>query len=90
LAPPGCFLKLGFDVWHVPGVSRAWRYNFTDGGYVLVTDPGGYDLPEFGGPCVALLLTEADDVIEGPAWCSGTRQLIYWFRRACRRRAKSG
>jgi len=70
----------GFDVWHVPGVSRCWRLQLSAGDSVLITDPGGYDLPEPGGPYLAICLTAGDDPLEGPTLLTETRQLVVWLR----------
>jgi hypothetical protein len=58
------FSRLGFEVFHSPGISRAWRYEFDDGRFLLVTDLGGYDLPEPGGPYSAILLSRSNEVLE--------------------------
>jgi hypothetical protein len=78
------FLQIGFQVWQVPGVSRAWHYEFANGSYVLVTDPGGYDLPELGGPYAAIALSLADEVIGHQERLRSTRQLVYWLRHIIR------
>jgi len=78
------FSKLGFDVWTIPGCSRAWRYEFDDGSYVLVTDLGGYDLPESGGPYSAISLSSSDEMIECQEWLHSTKALLDWFRHITR------
>ena len=74
------FWRLGFQVWQVPGMSRAWRYEFTDGSYVLVTDLGGYDLPDLGGPYAVMSLSPTDELIESHEWLHSTGQLFRWFK----------
>lgn len=85
------FLRLGFEVWHVPGISRAWRYDFADGSFVLVTDLGGYDLPEPGGPYSAMSLSAANELVDYQEWLRDTKDLFRWFSRMsrlCARRAQ--
>lgn len=83
-----CFWRLGFKVWQVPGMSRAWRYEFTDGSYVLVTDLGGYDLPELGGPYAVMSLSPTDELIESREWLHSTGQLFRWLKHTERLIAK--
>jgi hypothetical protein len=73
--------QLGFHVWCVGGVSRAWRRFQDDGSYLLVTDVGGYDLPEPNGPYQAMLLTAQDELVEiqPPFWQAS--RLVRWLRR---------
>lgn len=75
------FQRWGFVVWHVSGISRAWRYEGADGRYLLVTDPGGYDLPLEEGPYSAVLLSCADELIEYQPELATSRELLQWFRR---------
>ncbi len=87
------FWRLGFQVWQVPGMSRAWRYEFIEGSYVLVTDLGGYDLPELGGPYAVMSLSPTDELIESHEWLHSTGQLFRWFKhteRLISNRAHSG
>ena len=62
--------QLGFHVWCVAGISRAWRRFAQHGSYVLVTDIGGFDLPEPNGPYQVVPLTAQDDFVDGqsPIW----------------------
>ncbi len=53
----------GFDVWHLGGISRAWRKLLPDGGYILVTDVGGYDLPEEDGPFLVWRFASDDQLV---------------------------
>lgn len=73
------FPKLGFEVWQVPGVSRAWRCELPDGSFLLVTDVGGYDLPDPGGPYSAIGLTRANDLIELESILPATKDLCRWL-----------
>lgn len=78
------FVRLGFHVWSVPGVSRAWRYEFEDGRFVLVTDPGGYDLPEPSGPYVAICLSCRDEQLDFQPLLRDMKAVYRWFRRQSR------
>ncbi|MGC3966711.1 MAG: 5-methyltetrahydropteroyltriglutamate--homocysteine S-methyltransferase [Pirellulales bacterium] len=55
------FVGLGFELHHVGGISRAWVRTTSDGRTVVVTDPGGYDLPDDAGP---FLVFELRDGVE--------------------------
>jgi hypothetical protein len=83
-AHQNCFLRLGFDVSHVPGISRAWQCELTAGAYVLVTDIGGYDLPQHGGPYSAILISAADEIVELESWLPNLKGLLEWLRHAQR------
>ena len=72
--------RLGFHVWHVPGVSRAWRFEFVDGAYLLVTDLDGYDLPDPSGPYAAVAMSSGDEVIDSEPWLGDMNELFRWFR----------
>lgn len=82
------FLRFGFTIWHTPGVSRAWRYDFAGGSYVLVTGLDGFDLPEWGGPYSAMLFSSTDELIEYQEYLSSTKQFVYWFNHASRLKAR--
>jgi len=73
------FLTLGFEVWQVPGVSRAWRLELSDGSFVLVTDIGGYDLPEPGGPYSAIGMRRSYELIESVSLLRETKSLMRWL-----------
>ncbi len=74
------FLTLGFHVWHIPGVSRAWRREFADGSFLLVTDSGGYDLPEPQGPWSGMFLSGRDEFIELAPPARRMQQIVRWIR----------
>jgi hypothetical protein len=78
------FRELAFEIWQVPGISRAWKYEFADGSYVLVTDIGGYDLPDAGGPYVGLYLSNGDELIEHEPLLRNAKNLVRWFEHARR------
>jgi hypothetical protein len=79
-----CFQRLGFHIWHLPGVSRAWRYEMINGSCVLITDLGGYDLPEPNGPYAAIALSSTDDLIEVQTCLRDPQEAVRWFRRILR------
>jgi hypothetical protein len=78
------FVQLGFRVFHVPGMSRAWQFEFNDGSYVLITDIGGFDLPEPGGPYAVMALSRSDEMLDLQPFLSSARDVFYWFRRMSR------
>lgn len=82
------FLRFGFTIWHTPGVSRAWRYDFAGGNYILVTGLDGFDLPEWGGPYAAMLFSPTDEMVEFQEYLKTTRQFVNWFRRVPRMLAR--
>ncbi len=79
------FGRLGFQVWHCPGVSRAWRRILPAGDSVLITDVGGFDLPERGGPYAALLLSPRDELVEFEPFFERLGDLVHWIRHTERR-----
>ncbi|OJW22206.1 MAG: hypothetical protein BGO49_19465 [Planctomycetales bacterium 71-10] len=84
--------RLGFVMSHQPGVSRAWRLDVGDD-YLLVTDVGGYDVPEPGAPASAYAFTRSDDLLEFEEVLIDSRSLHGWVRsasRRCRRRSRQG
>jgi hypothetical protein len=77
--------RLGFEVWQVPGVSRAWRREFEDGSFLLVTDLGGFDLPESGGPYCPMFLSRQFQLLSCTQEPVAARGLFEFFNQACRR-----
>lgn len=75
----------GFTVVHTPGISRAWRYEFPDGRFLLVTDVGGFDLPEQGGPYSAICLSRQDELVEFAPLLMKSKDLYRFIRRQQRR-----
>jgi hypothetical protein len=73
--------QLGFHVCCVGGISRAWRRFQRDGSYLLVTDVGGYDLPEANGPYQAVQLTANDELVEVRLLIQRASRLVRWLRR---------
>jgi hypothetical protein len=82
--------RLGFHVWHRGGVCRAWERLLSDGSYILVTDVGGYDLPDPAGPYSGWLLSAADSLLECRTLLQTPRQLCRWLRHADRIAARRG
>src|SRR5262245_10544701 len=76
--------QLGFHVWSVGGVSRAWRRFQKDGSYILVTDIGGYDLPDQTGPYQAMILSAADELMDLRPMISRPAKLVSWLQRLTR------
>lgn len=72
--------QLGFHIWCVGGISRAWRRFQCDGSYLLVTDIGGYDLPETNGPYQAMQLTANDELVEVRSLIWRASRLVRWLR----------
>lgn len=75
---------LGFELVHEPGMSRAWRLDLGEG-YLLVTDVGGYDLPDVGAAASAYLFTRWDELEEFAEALLDARALHGWVRAARRR-----
>ncbi|MDG3004317.1 hypothetical protein [Paludisphaera mucosa] len=75
---------LGFAATHEPGISRAWRLDLEDG-YLLITDLGGYDLPDVGAPASAYAFTKSDDLLDFAEFLVDSRALHGWIRSARRR-----
>ncbi|HEY1602280.1 MAG TPA: hypothetical protein VGG64_21940 [Pirellulales bacterium] len=77
-----CWLRrLGFYVWYVPGISRAWRLDFASRDHLLVTDVGGYDLPGTGGPYASILVLSTGAATELHSCLNGTIELVDWVER---------
>ena len=74
------FVELGFQVWHIPGVSRAWKREYADGSFLLITDAGGYDLPEPKGPWSGIYLSRRDEFIELAPLARRMKEIIGWIR----------
>lgn len=73
------FVDLGFQVWHIPGVSRAWKREYADGSFLLITDPGGYDLPEPKGPWSGMYLSGRDEFIEDAPLAERMKEIVRWI-----------
>lgn len=76
------FLQQGYELFYVPGISRAWRRELPNRSYLLITDIGGYDLPEPGGPYSGMYLSAQDELIEFIPWMPDARGLFGWVRHA--------
>jgi hypothetical protein len=73
--------QLGFHIWCVGGIARAWRCFQRDGSYLLVTDIGGFDLPELHGPYQAMQLTANDELVDVQPLIRQASRLVRWLRR---------
>jgi hypothetical protein len=76
------FVSQGFVVWHVPGMSRAWRREMPDGSYLLVTDLSGFDLPAAGETCIACHFTALDEILRHSTDLNDEDSLSAWIQ-AC-------
>ncbi len=56
-------LAWGFQLCHHGGISRAWQRILEDGRVLLVTDEGGFDLPEPDGPFHLIELSPDQEMI---------------------------
>jgi hypothetical protein len=83
IAPRFSPARLGFELWHSPGISRAWRSDLPDGSVLLVTDPEGYDLPPLAGPYVVLRVATDEQLLENRR-LARPRQLWRWRSRLLR------
>lgn len=82
------FVDLGFQVWHIPGVSRAWKREYSDGSFLLITDAGGYDLPEPTGPWSGMYLSRRDEFIESAPFAHRMKEIVGWIRHTERLRVR--
>lgn len=88
-APVHWLMRIGFQVSHVPGVSRAFHREFEDGSFIVITDLGGFDLPEPCGPFEALWLSARYDPLEHIDSFASSRELARWIRHVERGRLHS-
>ena len=79
------FHDQGFSLIHTPGIARAWRLELADQSHLIVTDIGGYDLPELGGPYSVLLLSQRDELVEYVPLLERTKDLYRFLKRQQRR-----
>ncbi len=75
---------IGFERMHTPGISRAWRLEIEDG-YILITDIGGYDLPEIGEPASAYIFSKYDELLEFEGFLKDSQAVLDWVHSAMRR-----
>ena len=73
---------LGFSVVLAPGISRAWRAELRDGRYILITDIGGFDLPDPKDPFSAACLSMQDELLEFAPLLSSTTDLLKFMHSA--------
>ena len=74
------FVDLGFQVWHIPGVSRSWKREYADGSFLMITDAGGYDLPEPKGPWTGMYFSRRDEFIESAPFADRMKEIVGWIR----------
>jgi len=74
------WLETEFRVHHSPGVARAWLRIEPTGDWYMVTDPGGYDLPERDGPFVVTHVARGPEHDEDPQLLPHRAALAAWLR----------
>jgi len=74
------WIDRGFDVYHTPGVSRAWVRTETDGEQFLLTDAIGFDLPDHDGPFQIFHFASDGELIAGPVRLETRLALAAWLR----------
>ncbi len=74
------WIERGFRVFHKPGVSRAWIRVESDGRQLILTDTGGFDLPNRNGPFQICVLNQDDEFTEGPVTLPNRLALARWLR----------
>lgn len=74
------WIERGFRLEHAPGISRAWVRTEPDGRQLVLTEPGGYDLPSRDGPFQICLFGSDDQVLEGPVEIHSRLALAHWLR----------
>ena len=74
------WIERAFGVIQKPGVSRAWRRTERDGTEIILTDLGGFDLPNRDGPFCAIHLDGEDRVVAGPKVLYSRLALAVWLR----------
>ncbi|MFG0288433.1 MAG: hypothetical protein ACF8CQ_09665 [Rhodopirellula sp. JB044] len=75
------WIENGFEVQHTPGVSRSLIRIETNGDYFLLTDSGGYDIPNDDGPFRIMQLSRTGMLIDGPTNFGNRLALAAWLRR---------
>lgn len=74
------WIERAFRVEHVPGVARSWQRFEPDGSLIILTDAGGFDLPNRNGPFYATHLGQDDLVLAGPIQLPTRLSLAVWLR----------
>lgn len=73
------WVQRGFRVDHRPGVSRAYVREEPQGDFFLLTDPGGFDLPDQNGPFQITHFSAQQDVLDGPCDFANRLELAAWL-----------
>ena len=74
------WIERGFQMVQKPGVSRAWLRLESDGRQLILTDTGGFDLPDREGPFQICILDRDDEVTDGPTELPNRLALARWLR----------
>ncbi|MEM6365691.1 MAG: hypothetical protein AAF745_14780 [Planctomycetota bacterium] len=73
------WIERGFRLLHKPGVSRAWVRVESDGRQLILTDIGGFDLPNRDGPFLICIINRDDELIDGPVELPNRLALARWL-----------
>lgn len=74
------WIERGFQIVHKPGVSRALVRVESDGRQLVLTDTGGFDLPDRNGPFQICIINSGDELLEGPVELPSRLALARWLR----------
>lgn len=74
------WIERGFRVEHRPGISRAWVRVEKDGRQLILTDPGGFDLPCRDGPFQVCMVSRDNEMLDGPVQLGNRLSLARWLR----------
>ena len=74
------WIERGFRVSHTPGVSRAYMRVEPDGRHLILTDQGGFDLPSRDGPFQICIISDDDQMLDGPTELPTRLALARWLR----------
>lgn len=74
------WIERGFKVHHKPGVSRAFIRTEADGRQLILTDLGGFDLPNRNGPFLICVIDRNDQLVDGPVELPTRLALARWLR----------
>ncbi|MEO1615484.1 MAG: hypothetical protein AAFV88_06515 [Planctomycetota bacterium] len=74
------WIERGFQVVHKPGVSRAYVRIEDDGRQLILTDSGGFDLPNRDGPFHICVINRDDQMVDGPVVLPTRLALARWLR----------
>lgn len=74
------WIERGFQMVHRPGISRAWVRVEADGRQLILTDTGGFDLPDREGPFQICIVNRNDEMTDGPIELVDRLALARWLR----------